>query len=127
MIRPALTHLPIIGIAALLSACAAPAGRTPADRARPPLALRVCPASRPRLPDSGGSCDEFCATRDAACVATGVGKGTLILPLPSCGDAPSSSPSMSCRCCALAHYSKSRIRRARAAAPQYPPPHNINL
>jgi hypothetical protein len=126
MIRPALTHLPIIGIAALLSACAAPAGRTPADSPAAVGAARLSCFSA-ELPDSGGSCDEFCATRDAACVATGVGKGTLILPLPSCGDAPSSSPSMSCRCCALAHYSKSRIRRARAAAPQYPPPHNINL
>src|ERR1700679_623425 len=85
MIRPALTHLPIIGIAALLSACAAPAGRTPADSPAAVGAARLSCFSA-ELPDSGGSCDEFCATRDAACVATGVGKGTLILPLPSCGD-----------------------------------------
>jgi hypothetical protein len=96
--------LPFLCIAALLCACAAPVERTERTPAgNPPAAgaTRLACFSDD-LPDSGGSCDELCASRDAACVATGVGKGTLILPLPSC-DAASSSSTMSCRCCALAH------------------------
>jgi hypothetical protein len=104
MIRPALTHLPIIGIAALLCACAVPAERAPADNS-PAAAVGAARLAcfSADTPDSGGSCDEFCASRDAACVGTETGKGTLILPLPGCGDASSSSSSKSCRCCALAH------------------------
>jgi hypothetical protein len=104
MIRRALAHPPILCIAALLCACTTPAERTPADDSPAvPVGSAHLACFSAELSDAGGSCDEFCASRDAACVGTGVGKGTLILPLPSCGDAPSSSPSMSCRCCALAH------------------------
>ena len=106
MSRPRLTHLPILCIAALLCACAAPAERverTPSDNSPAPAgsaARLICFSTE--LPDSGGSCDAFCATRDAACVGTETGKGTLTLPLPSCDGATASS-TMSCRCCALAH------------------------
>jgi hypothetical protein len=65
MSRPALTHLPIIGIAALLCACAAPVERTPADNVPVGTARLICFSAD--TPDSGGSCDELCATRDAAC------------------------------------------------------------
>jgi hypothetical protein len=95
--------LPIISIAALLCACTTPADRTPADNS-PTVAVGAARLAcfSADTPDSGGSCDELCAARDAACVGTETGKGTLILPLPSC-DAASSSSTMSCRCCALAH------------------------
>jgi hypothetical protein len=107
MIRLSPIHPPILCIAALLCACAAPierAERTPADNS-PSVAVGAARLAcfSADTSDSGGSCDELCAARDAACVGTETGKGTLILPLPSCGDAPSSSPSVSCRCCALAH------------------------
>ena len=103
MIRRALAHPPILCIAALLCACAAPAERAPADNSPAvPVATARLACFSADTPDSGGSCDELCATRDAACVGTETGKGTLILPLPSC-DAASSSSSKSCRCCALAH------------------------
>jgi hypothetical protein len=104
MIRALPIPLPILGIAALLCACAAPAERverTPADNPPAAGATRLICFST-ELPDSGGSCDAFCATRDAACVGTETGKGTLTLPLPSCDGATASS-TMSCRCCALAH------------------------
>jgi hypothetical protein len=103
MIRPALAHPPLLCIAALLCACAGPADRTPADNS-PAVAVATARLAcfSADTPDSGGSCDELCATRDAACVGTETGKGTLILPLPSC-DAASASSTMSCRCCALAH------------------------
>lgn len=94
---------PTLCIAALLCACAAPAEKTPADNSTAPAgsaAHLACFSAD--TPESGGSCDELCATRDAACVGTETGKGTLVLPLPSC-DGVSASSTMSCRCCTLAH------------------------
>ena len=102
MMRPSPIHSPILCIAVLLCACAAPTERTAADNS-PSVAANTARLScfSADTPEPGGSCDELCASRDAACVGTETGKGTLVLPLPSC-DAASASSTMSCRCCALA-------------------------
>lgn len=77
----------------LLSCASAPDDNSPAVHG----AGVVCfPAPVPAA--STGSCDELCATRDAACVGAALKDGPLFPPL-TCGHPSTSSSTMMCRCC----------------------------
>jgi hypothetical protein len=100
----------LLAVAAVaLSSCAAPnPENAPADNSAPASSgglacfSAILPASDENDAAAVGTCNALCASRDAACVGAALEDHQIILPMPTCGDAASltpSSPALACRCC----------------------------